>query len=378
MKEGKLMINTKTKRTTAKLECYDIDPKVLINNSKRDIHDYLVELKRKDKRNKKNQLKIDFLSINPSMMTITPLETDYDGRVYTTTKQAVALGKDVLGMKEPFAITDSNDIDTLTDKVINNYVHWYQKRLKKQKEFTPKKAMKLLHNMQFKALFTRTSYTYFIANQLDTVKGETIDTDYFDWHEFPKAMLVALSNIHQINNSTLNCLIYNTLTLFLNHKEDAVTKTLAQMLFAITNKQYQINVIYDCASDYNNAINLATHAHLKHFMGTLAIQNSNYNPDYLFNKLKSHPDINFVFQLQNKLDLENEISAALKQDIFVSDKSILHDLKMLFTLPNVTFKLTNKGKQLIETALSILDHNFKHVSELQTANKVLRYLLKIG
>lgn len=373
------MINTKTKRVATKLECYDIDPKVLINNSKRDIHDYLVKLKHKNKRNKKNQLKIDFLAIKPSMMTIMPLETDYDGRVYTTTtKQAVALGKDVLGMKEPFAITDSNDIDTLTNKVINNYVHWYQKQLKKQKELTPKKAMKLLHNMQFKALFTRTSYTYFIANHLDTVKGETIDADYFDWHEFPKAMLVALSNIHQINNSMLNCLIYNTLTLFLNHKEDAVTKTLAQMLFAIANKQYQINVIYDCASDYNNAINLATHAHLTHFTGTLAIQSSNYNSDYLFNELESHPDINFTFQLQNKLDLENEISATLKQDIFVSDENILYDLKVLFNLLNVTFKLTNKGKQLVERALNILDHNFRHVPELQTATKALQFLLEIA
>ena len=378
MKEGKHMINTKTKRATAKLECYEIDPKVLINNSKHDIHDYLVILKRTNKINKKNQLKIDSLSITPDMMTITPLETDYDGRVYTTTtKQAVALGKDVLGMKEPFAITDSNDIDTLTDKVINNYVHWYQKRLKKQKEFTPKKAMKLLHNMQFKALFTRTSYTYFIANQLDTVKGESIDTDYLDWHEFPKAMLVALSNIHQINNSALNCLIYNTLTLFLNHKEDALTKTLAQMLFAITNKQYQINVIYDCASDYNNAISLATHAHLKRFTGTLAIQDSEYSSD-LVNELKDHPDINFTFQLQNKLDLENEISAALKQDIFVSDENILYDLKKLFSLSNVKLKLTNKGKLLIERALSILDHNFKHVPELQTVAEALRFLLEIA
>ena len=51
------MINTKTKRATAKLECYDIDPKVLINNSKRDIHDYLVKLKHKNKRNIKNSLK---------------------------------------------------------------------------------------------------------------------------------------------------------------------------------------------------------------------------------------------------------------------------------------------------------------------------------
>lgn len=373
------MINTKTKRVTVKLECYDIDPEVLINNSKRDIHDYLVELKRKNKRNKKNQLKIDSLSINPSMMTITPLETDYDGRVYTTTtKQAVALGKEVLGMKEPFAITDSNDIDTLTDKVINNYVHWYRKRLKKQKEFTPKKAMKLLHNMQFKALFTRTSYTYFIANQLDTVKGESIDTDYLDWHEFPKAMLVALSNIHQINSSTLNRLIYSTLTLFLNHKEDAVTKTLAQMLFAITNKQYQINIIYDCASDYDNAINLAKHAHLKHFTGTLAIQTSAYVSDYLVNELKDHPDINFTFQLQNKLDLENEISAFLSRDIFASDKSVLHDLKKLFSLPNVKLKLTNKGRQSIAKTLTILDRNFKHVPELQTVTKALQFLLEIA
>lgn len=373
------MINTKTKRVTAKLECYDIDPKVLINNSKRDIHDYLVKLKHKNKRNKKNQLKIDSLSINPSMMTITPLETDYDGRVYTTTtKQAVASGKDVLGMKEPFAITDSNDIDSLTNKVINNYVHWYQKKLKKQKEFTAKKAMKLLYNIQFKALFTRTSYTYFIANQLGTVKGETIVTDYLDWHEFPKAMLVALSNIHQINNSTLNCLIYSTLTLFLNHKEDAVTKTLAQMLFAITDKQYQINIIYDCASDYDNAINLAKHANLKHFTGTLAIQTGVYGSDYLVNELKDHPDINFVFQLQNKLDLENKISTFLSRDIFASDKSILHDLKKLFNLPNVTFKLTNKGKRLIKKALRILEHNFKHVSELQTVAKALQYLLEIG
>lgn len=372
------MINTKTKRATVKLKCYDIDPKVLINNSKRDIHDYLVRLKRTKKRNKKNQLKIGFLAIKPSMMTITPLETDYDGRVYTTTKQAVALGKDVLGMKEPFAITDSNDVDTLTDKVINNYVHWYRKRLKKQKELTPKKAMKLLHNIQFKALFTRTSYTYFIANQLNTVKGEALDTDYFDWHEFPKAMLVALSNIHQINNSTLNCLIYSTLTLFLNHKEDAVTKTLAQMLFAITNKQYQINIIYDCASDYDNAINLAKHAHLKHFTGTLAIQTSAYVSDYLVNELKDHPDINFTFQLQNKLDLENEISAFLNRDIFASDKSVLHDLKKLFSLPNVKLKLTNKGRQSVAKMLTILDRNFKHVYELQTATKALRYLLTIA
>ena len=356
------MINTKTKRATAKLECYDIDPKVLINNSKHDIYDYLVRLKRTNKRNKKNQLKIDSLSITPSMMTITPLETDYDGRVYTTTtKQAVALGKDVLGMKEPFAITDSNDIDSLTNKVINNYVHWYRKRLKKQKEFTPKKAMKLLHNMQFKALFTRTSYTYFIANQLGTVKGESIDTDYLDWHEFPKAMLVALSNIHQINSSTLNRLIYSTLTLFLNHKEDAVTKTLAQMLFAI-------NIIYDCASDYDNAINLAKHAHLKHFTGTLAIQTSAYVSDYLVNELKDHPDINFTFQLQNKLDLENEISAFLNRDIFASDKSVLH----------VKLKLTNKGRQSVAKMLTILDRNFKHVYELQTATKALRYLLTIA
>lgn len=373
------MINTKTNKTTTKLECYDIDPKVLINNSKRDIHDYLVKLKHKNKRNKNNQLKIDSLSITPSMMTIMPLETDYDGRVYTTTtKQSVALGTDVLGMKEPFAIADSNDIDSLTNKVINNYVHWYRKRLKKQKELTPKKAMKLLHNMQFKALFTRTSYTYFIANQLDTVKGETIDTDYFDWHEFPKAMLVALSNIHQINNSTLNCLIYNTLTLFLNHKEDAVTKTLAQMLFAIANKQYQINVIYDCASDYNNAINLATHAHLKCFTGTLTIQSSTYNSDYLVSELKDHPDIDFTFQLQNKLDLENEISTFLNRDIFASDKSVLHDLKKLFSLPNVKFKLTNKGRQSVAKMLTILDRNFKHVYELQTAAKALRYLLTIA
>lgn len=373
------MINTKTKKTVTKLECYDIDPKVLINNSKRDIHDYLVELKRKNKRNKKNQLKIDSLSITPSMMTITPLETDYDGRVYTTTtKHAVALGKDVLGMKEPFAITDSNDIDTLTNKVINNYVHWYQKQLKKQKEFTPKKAMKLLHNMQFKALFTRTSYTYFIANQLDTVKGESIDNSYLDGYEFSKAMLVALSNIHQINNSTLNCLIYNTLTLFLNHKEDAVTKTLAQMLFAITNKQYHINIIYDCASDYDDAINLAKHAHLKRFTGTLAIQTTAYVSDYLVNELKDHPDINFTFQLQNKLDLENEMSTFLGRDVFASNKSILHDLKMLFSLPNVKFKLTNKGKQLIEKTLTILKYNFKHVSELQTVAKALQFLLEIA
>lgn len=364
------MINTDSPsqlNSKQELKCFTFDSKTLINNSKPGLRKYITYLRQGQ--TNPSKITIGYLGINIGTASIIPLaETDY---------------KKLYGIKSSYVLIGKLSNEQLLNFVLNNYLHWYYKELKKQRQLSPLGAINLLNDNQAKSLFSNNDFTNLIVSHLETINGDILLTHKKLLSNLDVKVLAILPQIRIIKISTINALFsifYHKYFQYSENKPTIYTITLVKKLFDIMNDKSKVKVIYDEAANFNCILPLAQKFNVHNLIVPFNLNLWCSSCKDLSEYLQTN---DLIIRLKNKQDLNNAISDYITINMWGEDTNqgkklnyFLPKLKLLIASPNLKLVLNKKAQFLIKNSITNLKANYINKPYTQRVIETLSFLLE--
>lgn len=349
------------------LKCFTFDSKTLINNSKLGLRKYITYLRQEQ--TNPNKITIGYLGINIETASIIPLaETDY---------------KKLYGIKSSYILIGKFSNEQLLNFVLKNYLHWYYKELKKQRQLSPLGAINLLNDNQAKSLFSNNDFTNLIVSHLETINGDILLAHKKLLPNLDVKVLAILPQIRIIKISTINALFsifYHKYFQYSENKPTIYTITLVKKLFDIMNDKSKVKVIYDEAANFNCILPLAQKFNLHNLIVPFNLNLWCSSCKDLSEYLQTN---DLIIRLKNKQDLNNAISDYITINMWGEDTNqgkklnyFLPKLKLLIASPNLKLVLNKKAQFLIKNSITNLKANYINKPYTQRVIETLSFLLE--